>query len=1070
MLPNLVELLLGRHTARLLDQPFAPNGQPITAERATASVFLSVAAPQLAPVPSSPGGVFRLLPPGPLPPPSPTGAFVITGAAVVVSAALYLGFQDRLAPNEDLLTYWLRKQSPAGDPILQRTEAEERAAQLQLLEEEIARLRRNGEEGLARAAEQALQEIGEQMRGPAATTATPLPHPSGRPEIVASADAATPPNGATGPGDQGDAGDAPTNAGDTDATDPLALLAGTRYEPKARSATTLPFDPFYCLVRDAGKMAGSETERTPAMQSDFQALLAFIQASNSLTSEERANLAGFLAERGFNPHGDWVGQPQAALDLYGRDRLAILIHSADSIAHFAGRIGKEDPLLGQILHAYLLTEQPDIPIPSAIAQRPGLARHLARLMDGYRHRMEGLDRGLAAKEEVRPLLTKDLLAAARKEVLHPPDLATARRRFHPVAERFRNLLEVFNRQGGGATVEGMENLDTIIENLERATSFAEVLSALRSSLLRTEYVGLATVAGRIRALQDRAADAPAVYNLPQIPGLQSAVFQAIRGSIEETWKKHPSWGRVDLALQFADPKPERWSDTEYLYRWLPRIETFAEQLRKATDLSGLHEAIAQGPIAAFPRPYSPSPSRDRSLMDRTTLLYLLTQLGTGEDYSPNGLPSIFGLQTRARALSANVPAVQARRAIATRSLTEAHDAIFALIQGLEEVEGSAKRYNAAELSAIARALLAGEPASLLELPHTVRSIVEAYMRKFVEVQRAAYPEQMAPNDNRNPWTHEYLGKRGQHPAAEYRLALMVQRVADGDPAIAPPAPQQIARVVEWAHRHLRPAAAIAADPATVDVVGMAVRKGFEDAAFLSWADQFWRAASPQDKRLALELYFGHEAYREVDEATAERLTTWVGHHGAWREVGFFAHIGADGVVRYRLAMGDLFWVAPTNEAQDVCLEHTHPEILMTKVGGGLQGVYGATVALDAPASEPSPATDGILPSEPDLSFIRRNAETVANAAAGSPASALMVGGKLPHRVLSPNGGTYILYDPATKHYDLYWATNPARGGLDDSHQIQRRILERWAGSQQATIAFHQTQYDHIKHRRLTFLK
>ncbi|MBI2345340.1 MAG: hypothetical protein HYV03_00290, partial [Deltaproteobacteria bacterium] len=204
--PDLVELVFGRATARMVngvELKGAPNPEGST--NTFGLVSGTLAAPKLAPIGTLPAGPFRpVLVPGaqpaaPFSPPSPTAGLYIILGGLLLAVVPQLLIGDGPAPNEDLLTYWMRHQQPAGDPIPQRTEAEERAAQLQLLEEEAARLQRNGEEDLARAAEQTLHGLRQRMAGSTANPSASQSHTSAHPTIVASAEGKTPPKGTRGP-------------------------------------------------------------------------------------------------------------------------------------------------------------------------------------------------------------------------------------------------------------------------------------------------------------------------------------------------------------------------------------------------------------------------------------------------------------------------------------------------------------------------------------------------------------------------------------------------------------------------------------------------------------------------------------------------------------------------------------------------------------------------------------------------------------------------------------------------------------------------------------------------------
>lgn len=815
----------------------------------------------------------------------------------------------------------------------------------------------------------------------------------------------------------------------------------------AAAATPLTRIEFAVSLRldNYARVQGAAPERK--QRKDMAEHVAAIRAAG-ITPIETARFEEWLTDYGWDRDGQWLGLAAAFVQRYGDTPLNRAVATAPDLFTALERIQTHDPTLGAALAEYLWESNATTPPPRALRAHPGLMRRLAMLIPAYSEPLEVL---LGHRPE-EPQLDLN----PWRDIVTTPRLTTAHRALVPLAAQFRTALADLDPvyRNTPLTLPTLRALDRIIRQCDDVAT----VPALADVWAASPLAGAGRVAEQLRAIHARRWTDSTTADLPAVPGLFSVVNTRLWRTARDAFPT--DWEIESLLTEHlratTPPLPEMGlTDAERAWQIVPLLQNFTARIGTARDLLDLASLVAEAPIRRVGAPYH---TTREELSDR------LRDEATGREPSPLDLPETFGIAARADLLRAQMPprtvtAAEQRAAANRESVDRSHRELFARLDALGDATGRIGIHPAAAIRTIVADLLAGEFISLLEVPNVIRTAIEAHLRNVIAVAQQIHPAIMQPEDGRNPLTQEWL--RG-NIAAQYRLARMTLDGCVERGALPPPPIHLARRAREFARDHLQ-WAEWAHQPFTTVVE--AVRRSFEEKEFIPWAEQFWQTADPQSKRLARELYFHRQLYREVPVETAYRLWSWIGANGCIGEFGVVRspRLGRD---RRLVARGDLFNVAPSIDGEVEA--HTHPQFLQFTDRDGKQGIAGMTVALDHPNLTPSPSTHPILPSEGDLEYIHGIGHQRHTRA---KAEERTWNGRVTHALLHEHGGTLIVHDYANRRFDLYFARNPANPG-DEEWSQQSDRLQAWAldpgGAHQSrrpfTVAFHGIAYANLLRR------
>lgn len=769
-----------------------------------------------------------------------------------------------------------------------------------------------------------------------------------------------------------------------------------------------------------------------------------------ISDTESDRFAAWLADRGWDRDGQWLGPEAAWLQRYGDTPLHRAVIAAPDLFTVLEAISAQEPALGAALVDYLWDSSDITPPPIALRGRSGLVRRLASLATAYVERLRttlGLDPEFPA-----------MMADFWRDIVTPPSLGAAQRALISPAAQFRAALEDLDTRF--ATIAMPLATIRALDDTLHATQAAADLQTLATTLAAAPLPGMDRLAAQIRAIHERRWADGTTLALPALPGLAATVVGLLW---KATLTEFPQeWQLGELLTEhlrtITPPLPEAGlTETERARQLVPTLHAFTARVAQARDLLDLAIIVAEAPIDRLSHTHNTTRNDASDALRRAV---------TRPDASVLPYLAIFGIADRAATLQAlqprrEVTPAEQQRAALLKSLERSHSELLQRVDTLGDATGHIGAHPVEAIRTVVADLLAGELISLLEVPRDIRAAIDAHLRNVISVATQLHTTTMQPEDGRNPLTHEWL--RDNLPA-QYRLAKMA---LDGwlERGTLPPPPVHLAkRAREFARDHWQ-WADWASQPFTAIVD--ALRSSFEDEAYIPWAEQFWQTADPAAKRLARELYFHRQLYREVGTAAAYRLWRWIGANGC---IGEFGVVRTPRLGRERrlVARGDLFNVAPSVDGEVEA--HTHPQFLQFTDREGRQGIAGVTVAVNDVNLTPAPSTHPTLPSEGDLDYIHgigrlRNAQ--------AQESGKTWNGRVTHALLHEHGGTLIVYDSTQRRFDLYYARNPANPG-DEEWTQQWDRLQAWAldpgGPFQYrrpfTVALHSIQFVDVVNRRI----
>ena len=263
--------------------------------------------------------------------------------------------------------------------------------------------------------------------------------------------------------------------------------------------------------------------------------------------------------------------------------------------------------------------------------------------------------------------------------------------------------------------------------------------------------------------------------------------------------------------------------------------------------------------------------------------------------------------------------------------------------------------------AIYQVIERGKPLALVTESYGLREKVKVHQARVVSVAQKLFKKEMETKVD--PFSGETI--YSNNPEGQYRLALHLLNSRGGRPIRGLPSPKEIGEVISLVRRSINKKVSDDFIMAQSDLRHHLDHGTPSARALLG-------LASPAEKVLILDTYFGNYRRRDMPERLAFQTSLLMGQAGMYREVGVTYQIRGD-QMRSILSLGDLSFVSAP-DGGDFFLMHSHPEEYLTPDGrimgaGGRGGVgqeaSGRTIAFGI-GEQISPDTRNILPSEQDI--------------------------------------------------------------------------------------------------------
>ncbi len=436
---------------------------------------------------------------------------------------------------------------------------------------------------------------------------------------------------------------------------------------------------------------------------------------------------------------------------------------------------------------------------------------------------------------------------------------------------------------------------------------------------------------------------------------------------------------ADHPLESSDLKPElqnsRWSPVEKDYQKAKALERLAFQVRQSSSLQDLREFLIRGPLEKI---------------DGYEAQALAEKIWRIEQRSENGLqdlPPAMGIRQRVRDLleQSVYEEFSKNNGVLYRGFLH-QDPVFQLefnrlrdrkaliyrrANASPEFHTPDKVYHPGEIKEMLDQVLErGKPLVLLPERYGFRQDAENYLQEAERIARLHFPSEMTASVN--PFTGELVSLKFRE--STYRLAAHLIQHHSGQPVLGIPTIKETERLGNLVMTYL------GADGESGYVLDQAQLRHHIDHATPA-ALRMLRQATPADKALILDSYFGGYRRRDISGASAFQLSKLMGESGIYREVGVtYEFIGNS--MRPTLSLGDLHWVSP-QRLGDFFAIHTHPEEYLTPngeimgigaMGGGREDYAQKTMVLTGDNFKISSDTRNILPSNQDLEIYLSDAK------------------------------------------------------------------------------------------------
>lgn len=418
----------------------------------------------------------------------------------------------------------------------------------------------------------------------------------------------------------------------------------------------------------------------------------------------------------------------------------------------------------------------------------------------------------------------------------------------------------------------------------------------------------------------------------------------------------------------------RWSPLESHYHLARAMTSLAFQIRQAASLQDIREALFRnnlGMIAGI---------KTEDLAEKILRIEQRRENGLQE------LPAYLGVRQRVRDLLEQkvyrdfilninsiprIPAApDARSRLAFNALGMQRAQLYRKLDQAAEFHTPDKIYHRGEIKEMLDQVLErGKPLVVLPEAYGFRREAEAYLQSVEQAMSELFPFDMSATVN--PFSGELIYEAFRE--SKYRLALHVYHYHSGKPIHGAPTIREIERLGNLVQTYL------GADESDFVLDQAQLRHHLDHAT--PQALRMLRQATPADKALIIDTYFGSYRRRDVTAATAFQLAILLGESGVYREVGVTYEIDG-GSLRPTLSLGDLHFVSP-QRLGDFFAVHTHPEEYVTaegqimgvgQNGGGPNDTQQKTMILDGGNYRVSSDTRSILPSDQDIHIFLNDAQ------------------------------------------------------------------------------------------------